>query len=96
MGSMVDYTSLLNLHGSNPDTEHLPTHLEEDHSHPVHPDQIHLHHSANSILEEASQLVQEHNRQVHLLHHDMVQVKVRDTTDSCRCVVSSQGAVFDA
>ncbi len=75
MGSMVDYTSLLNLHGSDPDGAHLESHLDEDHSHPAHPDQIQLHHSANSILEEASQLVQEHNRnRMHLLQHDMVQV----------------------
>ncbi|CAL8468903.1 g8444 [Coccomyxa elongata] len=96
MGSMVDYTSLLNLHGNDPDGAHLQSHLDVDNSHPVHPDQIQLHHPGDNILEEAQRLVQEHNRgQVHMLQHDMAedatlhqgyvgQVAIQKTCSKCK------------
>ncbi len=78
MGSMVDYTSLLNLHGNDPDGAHLQSHLDVDNNHPVHPDQIQLHHPGDNILEEAQHLVQQHNRgQVHMLQHGMAEVSCK-------------------
>lgn len=75
MGSMVDYSSLLNLHGSESDAAHLQSALDVQQS-PIHPEHIQLHHPSDAILDDAGQSVHDHIQEHHPLtmHHQMVQV----------------------